>query len=34
MEQLVRKPSMGAVVFAVIFVASLFMLLADRAVGR
>jgi len=34
MEQLVNKPSLGAVVFAVIFIASLFMLLADQAVAR
>jgi preprotein translocase subunit SecE len=34
MEQLVKKPSLGAVVFAVIFVASLFLLLADQAVAR
>jgi preprotein translocase subunit SecE len=34
MEQLVNKPSLSAVVFAVIFIASLFMLLADQAVAR
>jgi preprotein translocase subunit SecE len=34
MEQLVNKPSLGAVVFAVIFIASLFMLLADQAMAR
>jgi hypothetical protein len=34
MEQLVNKPSLGAVVFAVIFIASIFMLLADKAVAR
>lgn len=34
MEQLVNKPSLGALVFAVIFVASLFMLLADQAMAR
>jgi hypothetical protein len=34
MEQLVNKPAFGAVVFAVIFVASLFMLLADHAMAR
>ena len=34
MEQLVNKPSLGVVVFAVIFIASIFMLLADKAVAR
>ena len=34
MEPLVNKPTLGAVVFAVIFIASLFMLLADQAVAR
>jgi hypothetical protein len=34
MEQLVNKPGLGAVVFAIIFIASLFMLLADKAVAR
>jgi hypothetical protein len=34
MDELVNKPSLGAVVFAVIFIASLFMLLADKAVAR
>jgi hypothetical protein len=34
MEELRDKPNLGAVVFAVIFVASLLMLLADHAVAR
>lgn len=34
MEQLVKKPNLGAVVFAIIFIASLFMLLADQAATR
>lgn len=34
MEPLVNKPNLGAAVFALIFIVSLFMLLADKAVAR
>jgi hypothetical protein len=34
MERLVNKPGFGAVVFAVIFIASLFILLGDHAMAR
>lgn len=34
MEQLANKPGFGAVIFAIIFIASLFMLLGDHAMAR